>query len=735
MKILFTKKSTFGAKVSMWVIGTASLVFIACFSLALIYNSNRILEEGHHKAELEVDKAVDYVTEKIGDIKEGSRNYAFYYAIKTSKPSPEQVYESLEEYLQCNQNTNGAAIGFKKNEYPEFKNGFAPYVFRKGNQLVRMNIADHRDYFKDEWYKKTLEKNEKRWNVPDIGVIDNYICSYCVPLKNKQGRITGVLASDISLHELSKYVGKIHPYPSSQVFILDARQRFMVHADKNLLKKNLLDTFKEADKKAKVSVFSEKMKRGERGMESFQADDMGEIFEYYAPVSNTGWTIVLECHANEIKKGMRSIRWMMIGISIIGLLVLFVVILLVVKRLTRPLEQFFEEKGKIESELNIASKIQLAILPKNYPPFPDRKDIDIASILYPAKQVGGDFYYYFLYHDQVYFCIGDVSGKGVPASLFMAFACSLFRLTAHQEDNPSIIMQSMNNALNKSNDAGMFITFFVGILNLVDGKLTYCNAGHDAPILIDEKGKVEKIEVEPNLPIAIMPDFEYKNQETTLASGSMLLLYTDGITEAMNKDKKLYGEKRMIEFLKNHQFENAQSVVEGIHGDVKNYVNGYTQSDDITMVALKYTQDRTSTKKRQQIILVNKVGEVKKLGPFMDTLTENAQLEESLVKKIRVALEEAVVNVISYAYPKGTEGTITVDASSDGKKITLTIADMGEPFDPTHVGEVDLEHKGEELPIGGLGIHMIRNIVDEMTYERVPGKNLLKLTKYINKNK
>ena len=254
----------------------------------------------------------------------------------------------------------------------------------------------------------------------------------------------------------------------------------------------------------------------------------------------------------------------------------------------QSLKEYLEEqkalsaaKAAMMSELNVAHTIQMSMIPKTFPAFPDRKDLDLYASLTPAKAVGGDLYDFFIRDDNLYFCIGDVSGKGVPASLVMAVSRTLFRNIAAHTDKPSHIVETMNVNICDGNEQCMFVTLFVGVLDLQTGRLRYSNAGHDAPYVQDEH-----LPCDSNLPVGITPDLKYSEQETMIAPGKILFLYTDGLTEAENSSQNLFGMQRINEVIAT--FEGSpQELIETMTAAVHQFVGDTEQSDDLTMLAFR----------------------------------------------------------------------------------------------------------------------------------------------------
>lgn len=248
------------------------------------------------------------------------------------------------------------------------------------------------------------------------------------------------------------------------------------------------------------------------------------------------------------------------------------------------------KKERIESELRIASDIQMGMIPKIFPPFPNRKDIDLYATLTPAKEVGGDLYDFFVEDDRLYFTVGDVSGKGVPASLLMAVTRSLFRTMAPHFKTPAEIVASLNDALSDSNESNMFVTLFLGVLNLKDGTLHYCNAGHNAPVRFGSPGGGSAfIPVQSNLVLGLFKGFSYQEQTIKLEADTSLLLYTDGVTEAEDPCQQLFSDERLLRLLAGEVYTRPAEVVEHLMHAIRTHAGEAEQNDDITILCLNYT--------------------------------------------------------------------------------------------------------------------------------------------------
>ena len=251
------------------------------------------------------------------------------------------------------------------------------------------------------------------------------------------------------------------------------------------------------------------------------------------------------------------------------------------------LEETTTAKERIESELRIARDIQMGMVPRQFPPFPERNDIDLYASMTPAKEVGGDLYDYFILNERLYFCVGDVSGKGVPASLFMAVACNLFRVIAQQEIPSYEIARQLNEALSADNENGMFVTMFIGVIDLSTGRMDFCNAGHNPPVIMDDGDKAHFLELEYNCCLGLFPGAEFEGNTIEDIREHPLFVYTDGLNEAENVTQQQFGDNRLLSVLQSLSFENAQRTVDTLKEEVARHVAGAEPSDDLTMLCVK----------------------------------------------------------------------------------------------------------------------------------------------------
>ena len=562
-------------------------------------------------------------------------------------------------------------------------------------------------------------------------------------------------------------------------FIVTRKGTFVAHPDSEmLLNKNIFDFFKESNSDNPAHRAKKLLEYNEKLSGISYTDKNGEEYILIPlKIEHTDWLMCTAVPIMNILLPASAMVGFFVILMIIGLIIIGLICRSAIRRTTKPIRLFAdsadeiasgnlmaelptiktkdemlrlhnsfetmqksliqqieetksanEEKGRIESELNIARGIQMSMLPKTFPPFPDRNDVEIYGQQNPAKEVGGDLYDFYIRDEKLFFCIGDVSGKGVPASLVMAVTRTLFRTISFKEAQPERIMFGINNAMADNNESNMFVTLFLGVLDLPTGRLRYCNAGHNSPLLIGEQ-RIGLLPCSPNVPLGVMPDWKFNQQETTIDIDTCIFLYTDGLTEAENIQHEQFTEERIIDVTKESSHQ-PQQLVEQMINAVHQFVGQAEQSDDLTMLAIQYTKPQEKDMKLQRsITLPNDIEEVPQLAAFVDEVCEIVGFDMSTTMSLNLALEEAVVNVMSYAYPSGTTGNVNIEAMANDVRLKFVISDWGTPFDPTAEKEVDTTLSAEDRPIGGLGIHLVRQIMDSINYERIDGKNVLTLRK------
>lgn len=393
------------------------------------------------------------------------------------------------------------------------------------------------------------------------------------------------------------------------------------------------------------------------------------------------------------------------------------------------LKEYIDEASKrIDQELQVAQEIQRSALPSVFPAFPKRKDVDIYASMVPAKEVGGDFYdFYMTKNDTLNFLVADVSGKGIPAAMFMMRAKTELKSLTEAELNLSDIFTRGNNNLCEGNDAAMFVTVWQGSINLSTGLVQYVNAGHNPPLVRHADGKFEFLKTRPGFVLAGMDGIRYKTQQLQLSPGDIIFLYTDGVTEATNADEELYGNDRLENILNKAEFNNMQELCQCVKDDIDAFVGDAPQFDDITMVAFQMI----GTPPNPSIHFDEaKIEDIRAITDFVEEEMDRLGCPMKYIIQINIAMDEILSNIIRYGYAKQT-GPITVEVihHEDPRCVYIRFADEGIPYNPITAIDPDITLSAEERDIGGLGIFMVKQTMDDIKYKYENGQNILTIQK------
>lgn len=630
-------------KISFYVVGAA--LFLRIITMVLSVRSTReiILDLVQEKASNLASATANKIEADLAPVEVAPRNLAAL--LETGSYTKEELLHLIRNSVSTNYHLYGSTVAYEPNAFDPAQVYFAPYfheVDGPGSEIEFFYMkAPEYDYFTWDWYKVAKQAKKPIWTEPylDPGV-HQFMSTYSVPFyKTVDGKrqFQGVVAADLTLKRLVDIVNEVRLYRSGHAFLLSKKGTFLAHPDPNTAMRESVFTVagKQADRK--LEDIGTQMTQGHTGYASLDRYyGLGKSWIFYTPIE-TGWSLGVVIPEKELFADMDELTRRYIYISIVMFLVLFLVIVIVVRKITVPLEALasttrdiakgnleiaipavrtrdevadlsnaFENmrvslkdyiknletttaaNSRFESELKIAQNIQMSFLPRTFPPFPDRDEFDLHAFLKPAKEVGGDLYDFFIAENgTLYFLVGDVSDKGVPAALFMAATKTLMRGFSHQGTNPAEVMTRVNAELCLYNDAMMFVTVFCGALDLKTGELIYSNAGHNPPLLV-RNGVPRYFHLAPGFVMGVDPAYKYTAETIQLLPSDVLVVYSDGITEAMNSEKKIYSEERLIEIVQKNCSESAAAIVEQIKNSVTAYAAGFPQSDDITVLVFRY---------------------------------------------------------------------------------------------------------------------------------------------------
>ncbi len=703
-----------------------AVLLLELLSVGQYYYTHRLVEE-----ELEKHAAMELtmksiITRRVVEDSEHTLK-SHIMEVKYNLGTPDSLFSIVAQITKYAPQLKGCGISFIPNYYKDKGRLFEPYATRTDTGIVRQQIAgDDFDYTKDGFYKDIQRIKANSWVGP---YFDTYfqmrLVTYAVPIYEFTGDTVAVFGIDIDTERLGDTLNSRHIYPSSFDLLLTEDGKLIAGPTDSTLSKEV--EFVTSLINDSTIERRSRSNRQSKTIEFDRKERSGSIF-YSSMRGIPHWQIAVVCYDDEVYGPLKELRLRLMWLSLLAIGIL----LYLIHRFAKDEEKLHSqalEQERMANELHIASNIQQALLPEKDAAMKYTDNVQVEGRLTPAKAVGGDLYNAFERDGKLFFCIGDVSGKGIPSALIMAIMQALFRNIASREDDPARIMKRLNETACRNNQTNIFVTLFVGVLDLPTGHLRYCNAGHELPILIEPNLQGSMVEAAPNLPIGLFEDFEYKMQTMQMQAGSALFLYTDGLTEARNAKGKLFGRKRVMQTIAASGTTNPKTLVEKTIACWQKFIGETEQSDDLTLLALSYTPSQEQSIISESITLQNDVAEVTALGAFVKQVAEKLSLDKSLTSKLRLAVEETVVNVMEYAYPKGTKGNVDIHATSDGQRLKFVISDSGIPFNPTKVTAADTTLSAEERPIGGLGILLVRELMDFINYERIDGRNILTLSK------
>ncbi|MBO5994308.1 MAG: SpoIIE family protein phosphatase [Firmicutes bacterium] len=408
------------------------------------------------------------------------------------------------------------------------------------------------------------------------------------------------------------------------------------------------------------------------------------------------------------------------------------------------LTKAIKDQERIGTELNLAMRIQRDMLPTVFPPFPERPDFDIYASMIPAKEVGGDFYDYFLIDDD-HLCIvmADVSGKGIPAALFMMASKILLKTTAMAIPNPKEILERVNNQICGNNSQEMFVTVWLGIVELSTGKLTAANAGHEYPIIKNSDGKYELLKDKHGFVLGGIENMVHSPYEIQLMPGSEVFVYTDGVTEATSEGEELYGTDRLLDALNTGAASTPKEVLDKIKRSVNDFAGNAPQFDDVTMLCFSYKgpnawleKEREKTevtgedKYMKELTLEATINNIPTVTDFVNGELEALGCPLKVQMQIDVAIDELFGNIAQYAYdPQTGPATVRVEVEEEPMAVIITFIDHGKPYDPLASDDPDISLGVDERAIGGLGVFLVKKTMDDVTYEYKNGQNILRIRK------
>jgi len=630
-----------GFKLALFILTSTTLIFAAAFAYNYQCSRALILKNVEDSARNLAHDSVQRMETVFAGV--GRIPTFLAFTLSESFPDISELKDFLRDFLHAVPEVFGTTVAFEPYAFDRRTRFFAPYFFKDKDGLgFTMLGGDDYDYFLLDWYLIPRELNRPMWSEPyfDEGGGNVLMTTLSVPfLRGESKTFAGVVTADISLDWLKAMVAKISVYNSGYAFLVSKNGVFVAHPEKRYLMRESIFSLAESLNSPTLREIGRAMVQGKEGFARLPEAFTGKpAWVYYAPVPSTGWSMGIIVPEAELFTDLHALSRDIVTIGIAGFAILFAVIAAISIRITRPLRalaqktteiakgnldvdlpalrgtdevcelsQSFQDmrnalkdyianltettkaKERMESELKIAKNIQMSFLPKRFPPFPDISHFDLHAALAPAREVGGDLYDFFLLDEtHLFFSVGDVSGKGVPAALFMAVTKTLIKGNAESDTDPADILTKVNAELCVDNEQLLFVTMFCAILDFTTGELVFSNAGHNPPVLLRADGATEFLALPRGVFLGVMDEAVYRTGRITLAPGDALLVYTDGVTEAMNEAEQLYSSARLLDLLRAANRTDATGLTNTVMESVLAYEGDAPQADDITVLGLVY---------------------------------------------------------------------------------------------------------------------------------------------------
>ena len=638
------KKRGIAFKLILFIMTGITLIFALIFGYNYLYSRRILLKNVEDNARNLALATTNRIDKILRSMEVAATNLSAFLQ-QSAYDDKQRLLDLIRSFVECNPEIYGSTIAFEPYAYDKNSLYFSPYFYKSEGETKFTYIGgEGYHYFYWTWYQLPKELNRPVWNEPyyDEGAGNIIMSTFSVPLyKTVSGEkeFLGVLTADISLEWLQEIVSSIKIFKSGYGFLISRNGTVVTHPFKDLIMHETIFSVAEAREDAYLREIGREMIKGKTGFVPFTSIvTEHKCWMAFCPVPSTGWSLAVIYPQDELMADVFSLNRTVFILFLVGFFLLLGVIVFNARSITKPLRQLSRAtrvistgnldaefpqirsrdevgdlsesfiymkdslkryiqdltettaaKERIESELKIAREIQMSIIPKIFPPFPHRPEFDIFAFIEPAKEVGGDLYdFFFIDDDHICFMIGDVSGKGIPASLFMAVTKTLFKANTDQGIRPDKILTRLNNELARDNESCMFVTIFCGILNTKTGEVLYSSAGHNPPLVLCRDKGAEYLGTSGGIAVGAREGLSFKTEKLVLHPGECLFMYTDGVTEAANLRDELFSEKRLRDDLSPFRDRPIKDIVSSLMEKIEDFSQGAPQADDITMMILKY---------------------------------------------------------------------------------------------------------------------------------------------------
>ena len=661
-----------------------AVFLVIAMTVQFIVSYNREKTDLRQQMEYKMSSAQKDFIFEMYDMHEATDEITHFFPEFNDKP--EELYALLTTVLWHYPDLYCCYVTFLPECSPRPGHWFCPTAFRvKGDSIITYDGGDGIPFKERDWYNGALNSDDNGyWSLPyNDGTHEDPVFTYSQKVYDSQDELVGVAGADYTLVWTKQLLEDIKPYDDAVCRLYSSEGTLIVG--------------------------------------SGNTTKMRDMIAFEKVLAPTDMRLVIHVPRCHIRHGITGVSLITLSVLLTGILIIGLLLHYIKKE--QDAYTRIEMASKVmEKELQIAHDIQMGIIKSN----PEKRkaerdgDIELHALLIPMREVGGDLYDFYREGDKLWFIIGDVSGKGVPAAMFMSAAVNLFRAAGVHASSPREIMKEMNAVLSENNPSLTFVTAFIGCLHISTGELLYCNAGHCAPLIVNRQKRTAKtLLMEPNIPLGYNGNYSFVEQGCMLGKDETLVLYTDGVTEARNNERQMLGMKRWADLvLHNDDLPKA----------IRQYIGSAEPTDDITLMKIR----KKTAVEPLTVQVENRMDRWPVLRAALHDYGLCAGMDSRTLKKTEVAIEEAVVNIVNYSQSEWMELEVSVQRpTTNDQRLLISLRDNGIAFDPTQLAEVDTAQVAAARQVGGLGIALLRKIADEVRYQRIDGVNELTILKQI----
>lgn len=778
---MINKSKKFAFYLIVWILP----IFIGIFSIIFLYNyyisRELLLKNVQENTQNLTNSAINKSEGVFNTIEKIAFNSSLF--IKNQNYYRDNIINTIQEIVLGNDEIFGSCFAFNPKLNPGQEKLDAPYYWKDNGKIKSKNLANENYSYTDwEWYTYPFLNHKATWSEPyyDDGGGDILMTTYSIPIyqDNKDlNTFIGILTVDISLDWLNKLISTIEIFETGYAFLVSEKGNIIAHKDTTMVMRLNLEELSIVNKEPQLASILEDMKQGKSGFKRLTSKFLKEpSWIFYSELENNGWDLVFVFPESELYADLYLLNRQILMIFSIGLVIILISVFVVSRKVTKPLSEFvslmnregeqfitqeipdittgsleiqtlnksfktlqielinyfeqhqklMQEKSKIDSELMVAKQIQQSMLPHYNQSISYDGRVIIEGSLDAAQEVGGDLYDFFKIDDRyLFFAIGDVSGKGIGAALFMSMVINLQRAFAKTEGNDiRKIIQKLSDHICQNNEQKLFVTLFAGILDVETGVINYINAGHNFPIHIAHNSDSITIETTHLPPLGIINVPVTKYDSIQLKNSDLLFLYTDGLTDAQSPKENMLGTQNVLKLFHKLPYYSPNEVISYTKNQVNKFVDGFAQFDDITIVVLQYIEKNFP----QTIYKSNftaSLAEFERQRVAIESRAGELNINSLLVNKLVLVLEELITNIIKYGESANIYPNIEVDIGFNDETLFIEMTDDSAHFDYNQALINALENKPSTDQIGGRGLMLVAKFAKNFSYNFIDNKNKL----------